>query len=61
MLRPLKVIWLPLNPQIHDHVFQLCTLFNPTLDSLDVNMTVVLHPTHSHVPLHTQMIEGNFF
>jgi hypothetical protein len=36
------------------------TLFNPTLDSLDVNMVVVFHPTHSPVPLHTQMIIGNF-
>jgi hypothetical protein len=35
-------------------------LSDPTLDSLDVNMIVVLHPTHSPMPLHTQMILGNF-
>jgi hypothetical protein len=37
-----------------------CVLFDPTLDSLDKSMTTVLHPMHSHVPLHTQMILGNF-
>jgi hypothetical protein len=31
------------------------------LDSLDVSMTVVLHPTHSPMPLHIQMILGKFF
>ncbi len=41
-------------------MFWLCTLFDPTLDSLGVNMTMVLHPTHLHVPLRTQMILGNF-
>ncbi len=56
----LKVIWLPLNPQIHDLVFWLCTLFDPTLDLLNGNTTVVLHPTHSHVPLHIHMIISNF-
>jgi len=35
-------------------------LFYPTLDSLDVNMIAILHPTHSLMPLHTQMIVGNF-
>ncbi len=60
MHRPLKVTWSSLNPHIHDPMFRLCTLFNPTLDSLDVNMIAVFHPTHSHVPLHTQMILGNF-
>jgi hypothetical protein len=28
--------------------------------SLDVSMTMILHPTHSHVPLYTQMITCNF-
>jgi hypothetical protein len=56
----LKVIWLPLNPKIHDFMFRLCTLFDPTLDFLDVSMTMVLHPTHSHVPLHVNMIIRNF-
>jgi hypothetical protein len=50
-----------LNPHIHDLVFQLCTLFDPTMDSLDVNMIVVFHPTHSLVPLHIQMIINIFF
>ncbi len=36
------------------------TLFNPTLDSLYMSMIMALHPTHSLVPLHTQMIVGNF-
>jgi hypothetical protein len=35
-------------------------LFDPTLHSLDVSMTMVLHPTHSHVLLHIYMIVGNF-
>jgi hypothetical protein len=61
MHRPLKVFWLPLNPHIHDPMFQLCTLFDPTLDSLDVIMTMVLHPTHSPILLHIQMIVGNCF
>ncbi len=60
MHRLLKVIWLPLNPQIHDPWYGLCTLFDPTLDFLNVNMTMVFHPTHSPVPLHIQMILGNF-
>ncbi len=41
-------------------MFQMCTLFDPTLNSLNVSMIAVLHPTHSHVPLHIQMIVGNF-
>jgi hypothetical protein len=41
-------------------MFRLFTLFDPTLDSLDVNMTMVLHPTHSPMPLHIQMIVSNF-
>ncbi len=46
--------------QIHDLMFRLCTLFDPTLDSLDVSMILVPHPTHSPMPLHIQMIVGNF-
>ncbi len=38
----------------------LCTLFDPTLDSFDVSMTMVLHPTHSLVLLHIQMIASTF-
>jgi hypothetical protein len=53
MYKPLKVIWPSLNPHIHDLMFQLCTLFDPTLDSFDVSMNVIFHPTHSFVPLHT--------
>jgi hypothetical protein len=34
-----------LNPHIHDLVFQLCTLFDPTLDSPNMSMTMVLHLT----------------
>jgi hypothetical protein len=60
MHRPLKVIQPFPNPHIHDPVFWLCTLFDPTLDSINVSMIVVLHSTHSHVPLHIQMIIGNF-
>jgi len=60
MHRPLKVIWSSPNPHIHDPVFWRCTLVYPALDSLDVNMTTVLHPTHSLVLMHTQMILGNF-
>ncbi len=60
MHKPLKVTRSSPNPQIHDPVFQLGTLVNPTLDSLDVSMIAVLHPTHSPMPLHTQMILGNF-
>ncbi len=41
-------------------MFRLCILFDPTLDSFDVNSNVVLHPTHSPMLLHTQMIVGNF-
>jgi hypothetical protein len=41
-------------------MFWLCILFNPTLDSLYVSIIMVPHPTHSHVPLHIQMIMGNF-
>jgi len=41
-------------------MFRLCTKFNLTIDSFNVSMTVVLHPTHSLVPLHNQMIIGNF-
>jgi hypothetical protein len=61
MHKPLKVTYSSPNPHIHDLVFQLCAFFYPILDSLDVTMTEVLHPTHSFVPLHTQMIVGNFF
>jgi hypothetical protein len=39
---------------------QQCTLFDPTLDFFDVNMIVVLHPTHSTMPLHIQMVLGSF-
>jgi hypothetical protein len=60
MHKPLKVIRPSPNPQIHDLEFRLYTLFDPTLDSLDVSMTMVLHPTHSHVLMHTHMIIGNF-
>jgi hypothetical protein len=41
-------------------MFQQCTFFYPTLDSFDVSMTMVLRPTHSPMPLHTQMTIGNF-
>jgi len=41
-------------------MFRLSNLFDPTLDSLDVSMIVVLHPTCSPMPLHIQMIMGNF-
>jgi hypothetical protein len=41
-------------------MFRLCTLFDLTLDSLYVSMITVLHPTHSPMPLHIQMIMGNF-
>jgi hypothetical protein len=37
----------------------MCTLFDRTLDSFDVNMTIVFHPTHSPMPLHIQMIINN--
>ncbi len=60
MHTPLKILSPSPNPHIHDHMFQLCTLFDPTLDSFDVIMTVVFHPTHSLLPLHIQMIVGNF-
>jgi hypothetical protein len=30
------------------------------MDSLDVNMITALHPTHSPMPLHIQMIVGNY-
>jgi hypothetical protein len=48
------------NPQIHDLIFQLCTLFVPILDSFDVSMIMVFHLTHSPLPLHIQMIVGSF-
>ncbi len=41
-------------------MFQLCTLFDPILDSLDVSMITILHQRHSPMPLHTQMIVANF-
>ncbi len=41
-------------------MFWLHALFDPTLDFLDKNMIVVCHPTHSPMPLHTQMILGYF-
>jgi len=41
-------------------MFQLCALFDPTLDSFYVSMTIVFHPTHLHALLHTHMIVGNF-
>ncbi len=41
-------------------MFQLCILFDLTLDFLDVGMTMVFHPTYSPMPLHIQMIMGNF-
>jgi hypothetical protein len=41
-------------------MFRLCALFDPTLDSLDVSMIVLLHPMHSPMPLHIQMMLGNF-
>ncbi len=37
-----------------------CTLVDPTLDSLDVSMVAVFHLMHSLVPLHIQMVLGNF-
>jgi hypothetical protein len=40
--------------------FQLCTLFDPTLDLFDVSMIMVLHRTHSFVPLHIQMVLNSF-
>jgi hypothetical protein len=52
----LQVIWLPPNPHIHDPWFQLCTLFDPNLDFSNVNMIVVLHLTHSPMPLHIHMV-----
>jgi hypothetical protein len=60
MHKPLKVIRSFPDPHIPDLVFRLCALFDPTLDSLDVSTIMVLHPTHSPMPLHTQMILGNF-
>ncbi len=60
MHKPLKLIQLSPNPHIHDIVFRLYILFVLIIDSFDVSMTVVFHPTHSLVPLHTQMIMGNF-
>jgi hypothetical protein len=60
MHKLLKVIEPSLNPQIHDLVFRMRTLFDPIVDSFEVSMNVVLHPTHSLMPLHTQMIIGNF-
>jgi hypothetical protein len=56
----LKVIWLSLNPQIHDPWFRSCTLFDPIVDFFDVSMIMVLYPTRSLVPLHIQMVLGNF-
>ncbi len=41
-------------------MFWLCALFDPILDALDASMNKVLHPTHSHVLLHTQIILDNF-
>ncbi len=43
MHRPMKITWSSPNPQIHDHVFWLYALFDPTLDSFDKSMIVVLH------------------
>jgi hypothetical protein len=37
MHKPLKVIGLPPNPQIHNLMFQLCTLFDLILDSFNVS------------------------
>jgi hypothetical protein len=42
-------------------MFWLYTLFDPTLDSFDVSMIMVFHPTHSFMPLHIQMIMVIFF
>ncbi len=44
MHKPLKVTWSSPNPHIHDLVFWLCTLFDPTLDSFNVSMIMVRHP-----------------
>jgi hypothetical protein len=41
-------------------MFQLYTLFDPSLNFFYVSMIMVLHPTHSHVFLHIQMVVGNF-
>jgi hypothetical protein len=41
-------------------MFWLCTLFDLILNSFDVSMIVVHHPTHSLVLLHTQMIISYF-
>jgi hypothetical protein len=41
-------------------MFLLCALFDLVLDALDVSMTIILHPTHSHVLLHIQIVLGNF-
>jgi hypothetical protein len=60
MHKPMKIIWPSSNLQIHDPMFWLCTSFDPTLDSLDVSMTVVFQPTHSPMPLHNQMNVGFF-
>ncbi len=60
LMHKLLKIWLPLNPQIHDPWFRMCTLFNLALNFFDVNMIVVFHPTHSHVPLHIQMVFRSF-
>jgi hypothetical protein len=60
MNRPLKITLSSPNLDIHDPLFWLHALFDPTLDSLDKSMTTILHPMHSLMPLHIQMILGNF-
>jgi hypothetical protein len=60
MHKPLIVTKSSPNPHIHDFVFCLCALFDPTLDSLDKSMTTLLDPTNSPVLLHIQMILDNF-
>jgi hypothetical protein len=37
-----------------------CVPYDVALDSFDVSMIMVLHPTHSLVLLRIQMIAGNF-
>jgi len=49
-----------MNPHNHDPMFWMCTLFDPIIDSLSVSSIMVFHATHSHVPLHIQMIISNY-
>jgi hypothetical protein len=44
-----------MNPHIHDPMFRWCTLFDPTLDFLDMSMIMVLHPTPEQLVIVVQM------